>query len=479
MSVESLVITALVEEGTPKPAYQQGINKNDFEIMTDEFEWIERRFEKRKPITRRTFRERFDDFEYIVPKENIDDLLIELKEEKAYSQIAALIETAATSLLPENAIQTAEQMREVLGDTLKTYSPHSDIDVQDFGSHLEKIKQHRVLAKAGHTVGMPTLIPTIDYHWDGLLPGRLIGVLGRPGEGKSFFITYIAWLAIKSGYKIGLFSPEMDEFEHRCRLHTLASADKEVQEACGLKRGFKNRDLMRGVGFNMRSYEHFGEYFDNLPGKCFLFTRKYRSSPMTPQYVASRVADLGLHGVIADPLSKLRTLGKRKDNPVWEAYDKVGAFQELGEEHGIFTIATNWSTRQQGRSKSEKAPDLDESFGSDALAQEADHIIGVKHDPEDKTLTLRCTKSRFGKPKFTSVIDFHPNTGFWQEINIDHEVMSYRLSLNGKAKQNGTTGKVPKIIQGKATRMNKAKPAKALPKKAKPKKATRKELNHA
>lgn len=469
MSVEALVVAGLVEAGSPKAAYQHSVNKHDFEIFTDEFEWLERRFESRKPVTRRVFQERFPEFEFVAPKEKIEDLLEELRTEKAYSQIASLVETVSETLLPENAIDTADHMREVLSDVLKSYSPNSDIDIKSFSDHFEQVKQHRTLAKAGTTVGMPSLIPTIDYHWDGLSPGRLIGVLGRPGEGKSFLISWFAWVAIYTGMNIGLFSPEMNEFEHRCRLHTLASANPEVQKACGLKKPFRNRDLMRGTNFSMKDYKRFLEYFETLPGNCMVFTKKYRKQALTPSYIASRVEDLGMRGVILDPISKISMgVRKRNDNPIWEAYDKVHAMQELGEEHNIFVVATNWSTRQQGKSKSEKAPDLDDSFGSDALAQECDHVIGVKHDPEDKTLTLRCSKSRFGKAKFTATIDFHPNTGHWQEVNVDSEVTQYRMAQNGNRTANGNEA-IDDLMTRRALR--RAKPTKAKPTKAKSKKA--------
>jgi hypothetical protein len=383
-----------------------------------------------------------------------------------------LIETASETLLPENVIETGEYMREILATVLKTYSPHSEISMKDSGDHFERVRQHRILAKAGHTIGMPLLVPSIDYHFDGLQPGRLIAILGRPGEGKSFLVAWIAWISIRTGYLTGLFSPEMNEFEHRCRVHTLASADPQIQEACGLKKSFRNRDLMRGTGFDLKAYKRFLEYFESLPGECHIFTKKFRKNALTLQYVASRIEDLGLHGIIADPLSKLSTGIRRRDNPVWEAYDKVAGIQELAEEHNIFAVATNWATRQQGRAKSEKAPDLDDSFGSDALAQESDHVIGVKHDAEEKTLTLRCTKSRFGKPRFNSIIEFHPNSGIFQEVNIDHDVAAFRISLNGKAAPNGNghKKKAKKAVQkAVAAKVIKAKPVKAKPVKAKAK----------
>ncbi len=330
-------------------------------------------------------------------------------------------------------------MREVLGEVVKTFSPHSDISVKDYTRHYERVRQNKLIAKAGQTVGMATMIPTLDYHYDGLIGGRLIAILGRPGEGKSVTVAWLAAVAMLNGEKIGIFSPEMDEFEHTCRLHTILSAFPKVQKDLGLSHSYRNRDLMRGTNFNMKDYKKFCEYIqEELPGECFIFTKKYRTTALTPQYIASRIEDLGLNGVVADPFSKITLSHRRKDDRLGEAYDKVGALQELGEENNVFVVATNWSTRQQGIGKSEKAPNLDDSFGSDALAQEADHVIGLKHDAEDKTLTMRCTKSRFSKPRFNVFIDFHPNTGGWSEFNIEPEVLVYRKTLNGKSLPNGT-----------------------------------------
>lgn len=447
MSVEALALSGIVDEGSPKAAFQLGINKNYFDIYAEEFEWVEKRFEKRKPINRRVFCERFTDFEYVPPQENLTDILNELKTEKAYLQVYSLIDSVSEHLRADNSIETAEHMREVLAGVVREFSPHSEISLQDHVPFYERAKQNRILAKRGESIGMPSMIPSIDFHWDGFIPGRLIGILARPGMGKSSFVAWIAWMAIKNGYKIGLFSPEMDEFEHGYRLHTLASADPEVQKACGIKHSFHNRDLMRGTNFNMKDYKRFCEYFDSLPGSCQLFTKKYRRTPMTPQYVAMRVEDLGLQGIIADPLSKLETI-RRRESPIWEMYDKVGQFQEMAEEYNIFAIATNWSHR--GHKTKEDAPDLDESFGSDALAQESDHIIGLMYDAEERTLMLRCTKSRFGQGKFRVTIDFHPNTGYWREVEIPMQVQEHRLVLNGKALTNGTTplekSKVEKVI---------------------------------
>ena len=179
----------MVEQGSPRPAYREGISKQHFEFFPKEFSWIENQFERKITINRRRFCERFPDFDFVVPQEDLNDLLKELRSERAYSQISALIESASETLLPENAVDTAENMREVISDVVREFSPHSDISMKDWKDHFERVKQRGRITKAGQTFGMPLYVPTLDYHWDGLVPGRLYGVLARPGHAKALALN--------------------------------------------------------------------------------------------------------------------------------------------------------------------------------------------------------------------------------------------------------------------------------------------------
>jgi len=142
MSVEAFLISALVEEGTPKQAFQQGISVDDFEMHDEEFEWLVRRTENRKPVTPRLFKKAFPDFEFILSNEKIGDLVDELKQERAYLAISSGIDETLNDLDQDNAIVKAMQLREVLGQAVKSYSPVSDVLIKgDFQSHLQEQKE--------------------------------------------------------------------------------------------------------------------------------------------------------------------------------------------------------------------------------------------------------------------------------------------------------------------------------------------------
>jgi replicative DNA helicase len=415
VSLEASVIVALVEDGSPKRAYQADMSVADFISCEEEFRWLEERAERRKPINPRIFKKTFSDFDYIISAEPLGELLTALKQERAYISLVSALDEVSTDLDEENAIDKALQLKEIVNEILRVHSVPSDVSLsQDWEHHMEEIKQLAVLHEQGASPGIPSGLKNIDYHWGGFQNGRLYVILGRPGEGKSFFIAQSAAHAMKEGYRVGLFSPEMNEFEHRCRIHTLLSADRDIQRELNLKTSFRNRSLMLGSGFNRKLYRKFCQYLANMDGDIHLLTQKYRRQKMTPAYIASKAEALGLDLVIVDPLYKLRpAVFRSRDNQVWQLAQVTDEIQDLCESLNIPVIVSNQSNRQIGNRGD--APHKDSSFGSDAPVQEADHVLGVKYFSEEHRLILRCTKHRFGGD-FRIEVKFHPNIGVMEDV---------------------------------------------------------------
>jgi hypothetical protein len=183
---------------------------------------------------------------------------------------------------------------------------------------------------------------------------------------------------------------------------------------------------------------------------------------MSIPYVATRIEDLGLQGVMADPLSKLATLTKR-ESPVWEMRDKVGAFQELAEEHNLWAIATNWSRRDSVVRNSNEPPGEGSSYGSDALEQEADHVITLRYNEDDFELLLRCTKSRFSAKAFKVTLNFRPNTGVFREENPPSDVKEHFIGLEAQVNGHSEEHQV-KVAKALINLEEKEKPKKVKPK---------------
>lgn len=415
MSVEAAVIALLVEEGTPKKAFQAGVSADDFELYDEEFQWIEKRYTNKQSINPRIFRERFQDFEWIVPAEQLTDLLAELKQERAFTRLNAAIETVGADLEIDNAIEKAQELREYVTEIVRVHAPHSNIDLgQNWQDRMNRIKKLRALRANGEFAGIPSGLKHIDFNWGGFIDGRVTTVLGRSGEGKSLTIAYFIANAILAGYRIGFFSPEMNQHEHECRLHTLLSANETVQQKCGLTRSFRNRALMEGHNFPIKKYQRFLQFLDGIQGRCVLFTQQYRREKMSVSYIDAMIEDLKLDMVVIDPIYKLKPPRNRGGNKVWELGDLISDIEDMAKGHNIPVIITNQAHRQVGVNARRRAPSKDTSYMSDAMIHESDHVIGVRYDAEDHILRMRCSKSRFGG-EFDIDVRCYPNIGMMKE----------------------------------------------------------------
>lgn len=417
MSVEALVISKLAEEGKLKKAFQAGIDESAFELHDEEWKWLVKSAATHQPINPRLLKIAFPEFDYMPVDEKLTDLLEELKRERAYLAISSSIEEVYGDdpLSQENAIDKAAQLRDQLGDVLKVHSPYADVALKSqWRRGYERIKNIGILRGDGEPPGIRTRLAHFDHHFGGLQKETSYLFLGRPGDSKTFTLEKFAAEAAWDGYNVGLFSPEMTEHQHNCRVHTLLSAKPEIQGALGLTGAFRNRSLKDGYGFNIKEYRRFLEYIDAvMDGEIFLFTQRYRREKMSVSYIETRIEDYGLDLVIVDPIYKLRSPRKRGSR--WEELgDITDALIDLAHTYNIPVVMSNQANRALVGRKGE-APDKDTSFGADAPVQEANCVIGVKHFSEEHIMKYNCSKNRDGEP-FRFTAQFIPNLGIIRDV---------------------------------------------------------------
>jgi hypothetical protein len=414
VSVEAFVVTALVEDGTPKRAFQLGLQSDDFAVYEEEWEWICEQASLRKPINRRRFCLKFPEFEYVVADEKLQDLIEDFKQERGFETTASAIEEVGKNLTTDNVLEQAEILREAVSQVFRIHSRSSHVDLSvDYGDYMERVKQRRIMHGAGQTMGISTGLKNLDHHWGGLVHGRLILILGRPGDAKSFLQAKMLTEAFWEGHRVAMFSPEMNEDEHRARIATLLSAKPEVQEALGLKNAFRNRALMEGHSFNIKTYKRFWQFLESeCKGRMILLTRQWHRQKMTPAFIESKIDDLGVEIGFIDPIYKLKPISKRMVRHE-ELNDLVDSIQDIAKGFHIPMVVSNQAHRQM--TNKGDAPHKDTSYGSDGPVHEADHVIGVKHFSEERRMVLRCTKSRFGSD-FRCEVKFYPNIGIMEDI---------------------------------------------------------------
>ena len=413
MSVEAITIAALIQEGSPKKAFQAGITEEDFQLYDEEWHWLCEQAERRKPINRRTFRLKFPEFDFTPTNERVQDLLEELKTERAFVDLQAAIEESLDELTQDNAAEKAGWLRDRLSEILRMQTPVSDVFMKgDWQEPLDHVRRQRRLHEAGEVMGIPCGLKNFDHHFGGWLPSRVTTFLGRPGDAKSFTLTYFSCQGFLDDRRIGVFSPEMDKYSHWARVHTLLSADPEIQEEVGLRNAFRNRALMTGRGFNEKTYKKFLQYLDTRKGEIILFTKAWRRVKLTPAFIQSRIDDLGLEMVVVDPIYLLKP-ERRRQLRHEEIGEMMEAMEDIAQTFQIPVLVSNQAHRQMGNKGD--APTKDASFASDAPAQISDHIVGVKHSEEEQRIIMRCTKNRYGA-NFRCEVRFRPNIGVMEDV---------------------------------------------------------------
>lgn len=416
MSAEQYLVVETVRTGSPRKIFQAGLTLEDFEVFEEEMEWIIGEYEKRHGISVEDFKRKFPDFEMISSDQSFSVLVESFRRERAFVSVSSALDEIGAKLDFDNALEKAEELKDILGEVIKVHGTVPHTELRDYKKHLLYMRQLMLMREAGESPGIPTGLPTLDFHLGGLQGENLYLILGRPGDGKSYFLSKLAVEAMLDGRRVGFFSPEMNEHQHRARINTLLSANAKIQEAVGLVRPFKNRALMDGTGYNIKSYQRFLEYVhEEIEGEIQLYSSRFRRKP-TIGNLEGWVERSRIDLLIIDPIYKIRA-PRRRESKYAELGDIVDAIEDIAQFYDIPVIVTNQANRALVGGKGE-VPSKDTSYGSDVPVQEADYVIGVKYDPDDEMLYLKCSKSRFGKA-FKLEVRLNPNTGFMQE-DIPH-----------------------------------------------------------
>jgi len=418
MSVEAQIIAALSTEGSLKKAFMADLTVDDFEIYDREYEWMFNRLERKEPITPFFFKRKFPEFDFILSEHPVNDLIEEFLRERAFVQVSSAIDELLGGEDPldqDNVLEKLDAFQETVTQVRTT---HVDPPVVEIGSTWEQAYQKArslyLLRDNGEIPGIPTGLAHLDLHWGGLQAETTYVYLGRPGDAKSFSIAQLATEAAWNGFRVAVFSPEMSEWQHRCRFYTLLSAKSEVQEALGFRGPFLNRSLREGTGFNMKKFKRFLQWMDReLEGEIGLFTMKYRREKMTVPFIRSKLKDMQADLLVVDPVYKLKSPRRRLSR--WEELGEItDGLVDIAHEFAIPVVLSNQANRALVGARDE-APSMNSSYGSDTPVQEADAVIGVRSFPEDKTLKYSCTKNRYGE-RFKFTARFYPNHGLLEDI---------------------------------------------------------------
>ncbi len=217
---------------------------------------------------------------------------------------------------------------------------------------------------------------------DGLRPGSLNLVAGRPGQGKSSWMQTVALAAAESGKRVGFFSLEMAREELAARLLSASS---------GLDANLLTEGLLAES-----QWEAFITALEGLhSGRLFISD----SASLTPANLRAQAWQLqsrhGLDLLVVDYLQLMRP-GLRLQNREQEVAHCSLELKILAGELHIPVLAAAQLSRAS-ETRAEKDPQLSDLRESGALENDADVVMFIwRPDERQNVSRLKVAKHRGG-----------------------------------------------------------------------------------
>jgi replicative DNA helicase len=268
--------------------------------------------------------------------------------------------------------------------------------------HIETLLQptldeiDKISATGGVGNGIPTGFAQLDEYTNGLHPGQMITVAGRPGSGKSTLaLDFARSAAIKHGKPTVIFSLEMSKLEIMMRLF---SAEATV-----------TLNNMRSGHMNDQDWTRLARRSSELAAAPLFIDDSPNLTMMEIRAKARRLRQKhDLQMIVIDYL-QLMTSGKRVESRQQEVSEFSRAIKLLAKELEVPVIALSQLNRGPEQ-RTDKKPMLSDLRESGSIEQDSDVVLLVHrpdlYEPETERAgeaDLILAKHRNGQPGTVAV----------------------------------------------------------------------------
>lgn len=226
--------------------------------------------------------------------------------------------------------------------------------------NLRQIEAVRSNDKAG--TGYPTISAALTAAIFGWEKGNLYIVAGRPGMGKSAFITSeIANLAVRNNVRVGIFSLEMSASQQVMRMQSAESLIPfEKLKRATYDGSYDEANLMKGSSA-------LSEAPIWINDKCGLNILELRSAAMQMKQ------EHDVEVIMVDYLQLMS--GDKKSNREREISDISATLKQVARDLDVPVIALAQLSRAVETRGGDKIPQLSDLRDSGAIEQDADGVI--------------------------------------------------------------------------------------------------------
>lgn len=332
----------------------------------------------------------------------------------------------------KGAVQQAKDLLSEVGRMSLTGEPVSDWTQRTD----ERWAAYKEAARFKGILGIPTPWPSVNDVTHGIRKGDFWLIVGRPGTGKTWYLTKMA-----IGAWIFLFTVKFNEdgsiAETRpCRVLfiSLEMLDEDIRQRMdSIHSRLPYTGITAGT-LGMIIDDKYRVHLEDLKGKnpLLLATRRQvqdvRDLPIVIEEVRPDV-------VFIDGIYKLRIgAGRYKSN--WEKItDIADELDMIAKTKGVPIIGTTQFNRgavkvgspKKGKGKAIPLMGLENLAFADALGMNPDVVVGLvstKRTKDNKELLLQLIKNRRGKSGIW-VTQFDPDTGSYDEVAPYEEGDSY------------------------------------------------------
>jgi replicative DNA helicase len=254
-----------------------------------------------------------------------------------------------------------------------------------------------IASNGGRASGVPTGFTDLDDLTNGLHPGQMVIVAGRPGSGKSTIgLDFLRSCSIKHQMASVMFSLEMSKSEIVMRL---LSAEAKIKLS-DMRAGRMGDDDWHRLARRMSEISEAPMYIDDSPNLTLMEIRAKARR-------LRQKADLKL--IVVDYL-QLMTSGKRFESRQQEVSEFSRNLKLLAKELEVPVVALSQLNRGPEQ-RTDKKPMLSDLRESGSLEQDADVVVLVHrpdlfdHENEDRMgeADLIVAKHRNGQTKTVTV----------------------------------------------------------------------------
>jgi len=239
--------------------------------------------------------------------------------------------------------------------------------------HIETLLQptldeiDRIGANGGVGTGIPTGFQQLDEYTNGLHPGQMITVAGRPGSGKSTLaLDFARSAAVKNGKPTVIFSLEMGKLEIMMRMFS-AEAGVALQN---MRSGHMSDQDWTRLARRSSELAEAPLFIDDSPNLTMMEIRA-KARRLRQRH------DLQL--IVIDYL-QLMTSGKRVESRQQEVSEFSRAMKLLAKELDVPVVALSQLNRGPEQ-RTDKKPLLSDLRESGSIEQDSDMVIMV-HRPD-------------------------------------------------------------------------------------------------